>query len=416
MREIREAPGVRVRQGKVIGGRRTSTSTASRNHRTDHCKIVYYNTLGDYDQNRRVMNRRAINGKPERASDSPLSRFRKLPVRRLGAALAIGAFGTGMGMARAGDQAALKHGILPTATVTSSLMAGDLMTGAAWDIANLDHDRVDYWVERFTTVKRDDFAKFLERSGRYAPMILEKLDERGMPRDLLYLAMIESGFNPTAYSHAAASGLWQFIQETGERYGLEVNRAVDERNDPVKATDAALTYLQEMYERFSSWYLAAASYNTGENRVGRIMREETGSERGTDASYYQIWDRLPRETRDYVPLMIAAARISKEPAKYGFADVERKAPLRYDEVVVDPATPLEAIAEAARITVDDIRELNPQLKLDRTRNDQRALIRIPEGTRTAFMVNWPRVREERTLAVGEYRVRANETLLAMARE
>ena len=362
------------------------------------------------------MNRRATNRKSDGLSDSPLTRFRKLPVRRLGAALAIGAVGTGIGMSRAADQTAMKHGILPAATVTSSLVGADLMTGADWDIANLEHERVDYWVERFTTDKRDDFEKFLERSGRYAPMILQKLDERGMPRDLLYLAMIESGFNPRAYSHAAASGLWQFIQETGERYGLEVNRAVDERNDPVKATDAALTYLEEMYERFGSWYLAAASYNTGENRVGRIMREETGSERGTDASYYQIWDRLPRETRDYVPLMIAAARISKDPARYGFDHVERREPLRYDEVVVDPATPLDAIAEAANITVDDIKDLNPQLKLDRTRNDQRALIRIPEGTRTAFMVNWPQVREERTLAVGEYRVRADETLLAMARE
>src|SRR5690606_40778560 len=104
--------------------------------------------------------------------------------------------------------------------------------------------------------------------------------------------------------------------ETCKRSGLDVNRAVDERNDPEKATDAALDYLAELHDRFGSWYLAAAAYNTGENRVARIMREETGSERGTEESYYAIWDRLPKETRDYVPLMIAAARISKEPEKY----------------------------------------------------------------------------------------------------
>ena len=345
-----------------------------------------------------------------------LSRFRRLPMRRLGAALTIGAVGAGIGVNRAADQTALKHGVMPRAAATpNALVAGDAMTGAAWDLPNIDHERVDYWVERFTTDKREDFARFLERSGRYSPMILEKLDERGMPRDLLYLAMIESGFNPEAYSTADASGLWQFIQETGERYGLEVNRAVDERNDPVEATDAALTYLQEMHERFDSWYLAAASYNTGENRVGRIMREETGSEKGTEDSYYQIWDRLPKETRDYVPLMIAAGRIAKSPAKYGFADVQRQAPMAYDEVVVDPATPLAAIAEAAGTTVEEIHDLNPQLKLERTRNDQRSLIRIPEGKRTAFMVNWPKIRKEQTLALGEYRVRANESLLAMAR-
>lgn len=344
-----------------------------------------------------------------------LSRHRRLPVRRLGAALALGSVGVAVGVSKGGDPQAVKHGMMPAVEVASPLAAGDLMSGAAWDIANLDHERVDYWVERFTTDKRDDFAGFLERSGRYAPMILQKLDERGMPRDLLYLAMIESGFNPDAYSAAHASGLWQFIQETGERYGLEVNRAVDERNDPVKATDAALTYLQEMYERFDSWYLASASYNTGENRVGRIMREETGSERGTDADYYRIWERLPRETRDYVPLMVAAARIAKDPALYGFDNVERAEALTYDEVVVDPATPLPAIAKAAGIEVDELRALNPQLKMDRTRNDQRSLIRIPEGTRTAFLVNWPEIRKGETLALGEYRVRADESLLATAR-
>jgi membrane-bound lytic murein transglycosylase D len=139
----------------------------------------------------------------------------------------------------------------------------------------------------FTTGKRGEFTRFLERSGRYVPMISAKLEERGMPQDLIYLAMIESGFNPTAYSHAHASGLWQFIAETGQRYGLEINRAVDERNDPVKATDAALDYLENLHNRFDSWYLAAAAYNTGENRVGRIMREVTGSEKGNEESYYR---------------------------------------------------------------------------------------------------------------------------------
>lgn len=112
--------------------------------------------------------------------------------------------------------------------------------------------------------------------------------------------------------------MWQFIEPTAERYGLTVNRQIDERTDPVKSTDAALSYLSDLYEQFGSWYLAAAAYNTGEGRVGRIMREVTGSEKGSEESYYAIAHRLPKETRDYVPLMIAAARIAKEPAKYGF--------------------------------------------------------------------------------------------------
>lgn len=301
---------------------------------------------------------------------------------------------------------------LVATNVESASPAAHLVT---WDLPNLDHDRVDYWVERFTTSKRGEFARFLERSGRYVPMISAKLEERGMPQDLIYLAMIESGFNPRAYSPAAASGLWQFIAETGQRYGLEINRAVDERNDPEKATDAALTYLTELHDRFGSWYLAAAAYNTGENRVGRIMREETGSEKGSEESYYRIWERLPRETRDYVPLMVAAARIAKEPHKYGFGDVELQPPLSYEEIVVDPATPLSAIAKAAGIEVPDIKSLNPQLKLDRTRNDQRSVIRIPPGTRTAFLVNWPTVREKETLAFQEYRIRLGDSLLGIAR-
>jgi membrane-bound lytic murein transglycosylase D len=303
-------------------------------------------------------------------------------------------------------------GVSPLSAVTAE---GSPIAHAEWDLPNLDHERVDFWVERFTTSKRDEFEKFLQRSGRYVPMISQKLEERDMPQDLIYLAMIESGFNPTAYSHAHASGLWQFIEETGRRYGLDVNRAIDERNDPVKATDAALDYLTYLYNRFDSWYLASAAYNTGENRVGRIMREETGSEKGNEYSYYDIWHRLPRETRDYVPLMIAAARISKEPAKYGFADVQLYEPLVYEEVVVDASTPLRAIAEAARIEVAALKDLNPQLKLDRTRADKRSVIRVPEGTRTAFLVNWPHVRETRTAAATPYRVRQGDSLLGIAR-
>src|SRR5690606_30020651 len=132
--------------------------------------------------------------------------------------------------------------------------------------------------------------------------------------DLLYLALIESGLSPKAYSHAAASGLWQFISETGQRYGLEVSRDVDERRDPIQSTSAALDYLQDLYGRFGSWYLAAAAYNTGENRVERILRERAGGAKGDDALFWTIAPYLPRETRDYVPLMLAAAHIGKEPA------------------------------------------------------------------------------------------------------
>ncbi|MQA92540.1 MAG: transglycosylase SLT domain-containing protein [Gemmatimonas sp.] len=291
-----------------------------------------------------------------------------------------------------------------------------------WDLPNLDHPRVDYWVKRFTTDKRGEFSRFLSRSGRYIPMISEKLEERGMPRDLVYLAMIESGFNPKAYSRANASGLWQFIAETGRRYGLEINRAVDERNDPVEATDAALDYLTYLHGRFGSWYLAAAGYNTGENRVGRIMRQVTGSERGNEYSYYEIWNRLPRETRDYVPLMIAAARISKEPEKYGFGEVEIAEAIRYDEVVVPASTPLSTVADAAGTSVSEIRERNPHFKLNRTRNDMASPVRLPSGSGASFAANWARVENSPTFVQAKapaqtrsYRVRRGDNLTRIAR-
>jgi len=246
-----------------------------------------------------------------------------------------------------------------------------------WDISNLEHARVGYWIGQFQNGLRGNFERFIERKGRYAPLIITALDERSMPRDLIYLAMIESGFNPLAYSRARASGMWQFVRETGVRYGLDVNSSVDERNDPVKATQAALDYLSDLHKRFGSWYLAAAAYNTGENRVGRIMRQMRGTERGTDADYYAIWPNLPRETRDYVPMMIAAARISKEPAAYGFDYVRPLDPWSFDEVVAEPGTPLTMLAQEAGTTVSDLKSLNPQLKTDRTRRDEQTTIRVP---------------------------------------
>jgi len=185
-------------------------------------------------------------------------------------------------------------------------------------LPNLDHPRVESWVKRFTTDQRSSFATYLRRMTRYEDMISGKLADRDMPQGLIFLAMIESGFNPTAKSPVKASGLWQFMSATGKEYGLKVTRKVDERNNPARSTDAALRYLSHLHDRFGSWYLAAAAYNTGQGRVAKIMKQETGKTRGTDADYYRISHRLPQETRDYVPKMVAAARIGSDPVKYGF--------------------------------------------------------------------------------------------------
>jgi membrane-bound lytic murein transglycosylase D len=254
--------------------------------------------------------------------------------------------------------------------------------GPEWDLPNLDHPRIDYWVDRFQNVPemREKFEGFLERGAEWAPMILERLESRGMPLDLLYLAMIESGFNPVATSHASAVGIWQFMAPTGRQYGLAMDRAVDERRDPIRATDAALDYLEQLHRRFGSWYLASAAYNTGQGRVSRVMRQQFGRERARgEQDYYRIWSRLPAETRDYVPLMIAAARITKDPAAYGFAPMQLR-PREWDEVTVPPATPLDRLAERVGATLAEIRELNPHFLLDRTPNNRDYPVRLPPGS------------------------------------
>jgi hypothetical protein len=251
--------------------------------------------------------------------------------------------------------------------------------GVTWDLHVSEHDRIDFFVEFLMGRNYDKTRSWLERIGKYGPMIQNELRERGMPEDLLYLAMIESGLNPTAYSKAHASGMWQFIKETGQRYGLEVSTYVDERNDPVKSTAAGLTYLQMMHNRFDSWYLASAGYNTGENRVGRLMRETTGSEKGSDEGYWDIWDRLPRETRDYVPLMIAMGHIAKEPAKYGFHNLQYEDALAYEEVAVPGGTKLADVARAAGVSSAVVEDLNPHFIKKQTPPNRTMAVRVPVG-------------------------------------
>ncbi len=193
------------------------------------------------------------------------------------------------------------------------------MVGAG-GLPNIANASVDAWITRFTTSQRASYATYLRRMTKYDDMISAKLARKDMPQGLIYLAMIESGFNPTAKSPVKARGLWQFMSPTARQYGLTVRGRVDERVNPARATDAALEYLSDLYDTFGSWYLAAAAYKTGQGRVARVMKQVTGRTKGTDADFYRIAHRLPKETREYVPKLVAAARIGANPGRYGFVD------------------------------------------------------------------------------------------------
>lgn len=226
-----------------------------------------------------------------------------------------------------------------------------------FDIPIVFNDAVEYFIRYFTVQKRKVFVNWLKRAKRYAPTIRQILREQGLPEDLVYLAMIESGFNPKAYSPMKACGPWQFIYETGERYGLRVNYWVDERRDPQKSTVAAARYLKDLFNQFGCWYLAAAGYNAGERRIERaIVKHETN-----DFWELSKYNTLPRETRDYIPQLIAAAIIAKDPAKFGLANIPFDAPMPSSVLKVPGGTPLVAIAKAARLDLSALHSLNPEI-------------------------------------------------------
>ncbi|MEI6154241.1 MAG: LysM peptidoglycan-binding domain-containing protein [Deltaproteobacteria bacterium] len=226
-----------------------------------------------------------------------------------------------------------------------------------FDIPIVFNDAVKYFIQYFTTEKRKVFVNWLKRSRYYVPIMKEILKEQGLPEDLVYLAMIESGFNPKAYSPAAASGPWQFIYETGGRYGLKVNYWIDERRDPEKSTVAATKYLRDLFNQFGCWYLAAAGYNSGEKRVERAMEKHNTND------FWEIvkYNTLPRETREYIPKMIAAAIIAKDPEKFGFGAISYDQPVRFAQVKVPAGSPLTAIAKSASLDISALRSINPEI-------------------------------------------------------
>jgi membrane-bound lytic murein transglycosylase D len=284
------------------------------------------------------------------------------------------------------------------------------------DIPLTLNNKVQYFIDYFQTTGRAVFTRWLSRSERFIPMMKQVLKKEGLPEDLVYLAMIESGFSPHAYSVASAVGPWQFMSATGKRYSLRIDEWIDERRDPLKSTMAAALYLKELYGLFNKdWYLAAAGYNAGENKILRAinMYESTDFWQLTKGSY------LKRETKDYVPRLLAAAIIAKDPAKYGFADVAYLPPIEFDTVSVPTRTDLDLVAKLCDVSYQSLRELNPELRRWCTPPGYPNYeLKIPFGKKDLFLSEYAKLNEqerfkERVLYT-RYKAGKRDTLASIA--
>ncbi len=276
------------------------------------------------------------------------------------------------------------------------------------------NSRVEYYKEFFLGPARDRFTIWLGRLNRYEGMIRSRFSSAGLPQDMVYLAMIESGYSNTAVSRANAVGMWQFMARTAPAYGLTVNEWVDERRDPFKATDAAAKYLLDAKERFGSWYLAAAAYNGGPTRVLRGLQRlsRQGDTIATDDTFFELSDRrwLRRETRDYVPKLIAATLIAKDPLGFGFDSIPYLQPLVFDEITVPDATGLDVLADLADTTVRAMVELNPQYYRGLTPPGQKAIVRIPRGSGNLVAQRYAELPADDRVNFLQHKIRRGETL------
>lgn len=264
-----------------------------------------------------------------------------------------------------------------------------LLTGAEelnlennyFDIPVTYNDQVKKWMSYFLNRGRGFFERYTERAGRYAPILGAILEEHGLPRDLIFLAMAESGFNNSAKSWASAVGPWQFMPATGKNYGLRQDWYKDERRDPIKATVAAARYLTKLYGDFGSWEVAAAAYNAGEGKLSKAIRKYNSED---------FWDLtkgryLKAETKNYVPKIMALAIIGKNLKSFGFDEIDFHEPLDFDEVTVAASTDLIKLSEMLGVEFEEIQRLNPEiLRWFTPPNAEAYKLRIPPNTAEKF--------------------------------
>lgn len=281
----------------------------------------------------------------------------------------------------------------------------EVASGVGYDIPLAEHALVDAYIDYFSGRGREFFTKWLGRAARYEPIMRPILQQHGLPQDIIYLAMIESGLSSRALSHAKAGGFWQFMPQTARAYKLSSTFWVDARSDFIEATHAAATYLTYLHKEFDDWHLAWAAYNGGRGRVSRALARTGARDFWELLNYPQA---LPQETRHYVPKIIAAAIVAKNAQQYGFNNVEPLSPLHYDEVTVDEPVDLHLVARSLGTSVEELRTLNPSLLQDVTPPGKSFALRVPRGRgeeTLAWLADLPASERLRyhahTLAVGE---------------
>ena len=290
--------------------------------------------------------------------------------------------------------------------------------GTFYNIPVVVDPTVESHLRFFHTSIRSRFEQWLLRLSRYRPLVETIFAEFGLPSDLVNLSLVESGFNPYAYSRAKATGPWQFMKGTGKVYGLRIDNYVDERRDPIKSTVAAARYLRDLYDLFGTWPLAMAAYNAGEGKVMRALRKAQ-AETFSDISKTKL---IRRETKQYVPRIMAATVIARNLDQYGFTQ-DPASPHEFEEVVVDRAMHFRAIASATGIPYEELRLLNPELRRDATPPDDSPYhLKVPVGTGTKVMAVLDRIPSYKfpPLSVRShqakkhssqwYRIRAGDTL------
>jgi membrane-bound lytic murein transglycosylase D len=279
------------------------------------------------------------------------------------------------------------------------------------DLPLMMTDQVAGYITYFSGHGRGVFERAFARSGRYHDMIVSTFKQEGIPQDLIYLAQAESGFHPLAVSRVGARGIWQFMASRGRGYGLYHNMWVDDRQDPEKSTHAAARHLKDLYNQFGDWYLAMAAYNSGPGTVQAAVKR-TGY-----ADFWELYRRnvLPKETRNYVPIILAVTIMAKNPSQYGLDDVVMEQPADYDTVTITYPVDLRLVAECVNSTPSELQDLNPSLLRLTTPRDGKFELHIPTGTKDQYETAINTIPRDMRLWWRYHTVHPGDTLASLAR-